>query len=222
VVIFRTEGAERLEPIESLVIDVPSEMLGAVMQLVGDRRAQLLKMHTSDARTHLSFTVPARGLIGLRGRMLTATQGEAIIHHRFQEFGAYRGDIPGRISGVMIAMATGRATAYAIEGLAGRGVLFVAPGDQVYGGQVVGEHCKPADITVNIVRQKRLNNIRSSNKEATVTLRAPRTLSLEAALEYIEEDELVELTPKAIRLRKRGLSELERKRQARTPALSSV
>ena len=220
-VIYRHEGGQRLEPIEALIVDVPNQMVGAVMQLVGDRRAEIVKMHASEARTHMSFSVPARGLIGLRGRLLTATQGEAIIHHRFQEFGPYRGDIPGRASGAMIAMATGRATAYAIDQLASRGVMFVAPGDQVYEGQMVGEHCKPADITVNVTRQKKLNNIRSSTKEATVTLKAPRVLSLEAALEYIEEDELVELTPKAIRLRKRWLSEVERRRRTRAPAGSA-
>ena len=217
-VIYHYEDGKRLEPIESLIVDVPSEMVGPVMQLVGDRRAEVVKIHASENRSHLSFTVPARGLIGLRGRLLTATQGEAIVHHRFQEFGAYRGHIPGRANGTMIAMATGRTTGYAIDQLASRGVMFVKPGDAVYGGQVVGEHCKPNDITVNIVRQKKLNNIRSSTKEATVTLKAPRQLSLEAALEYIEDDELVELTPAAIRLRKRWLSEVERKRHARKPA----
>jgi GTP-binding protein len=221
VIYHQGEGGERLEPIEALIVDVPNQMVGAVMQLVGDRRAEIIRMHASEVRTHMSFTVPARGLIGLRGRLLTATAGEAIIHHRFQEFGPYRGEIPGRVSGAMIAMATGRATAYAIDQLASRGVMFVAPGAQVYEGQVVGEHCKPADITVNITRAKKLNNIRSSTKEATVTLKAPRTLSLEAALEYIEEDELVELTPKAIRLRKRWLSEVDRKRRSRVPAATA-
>jgi len=182
---------------------------------VGDRRAEVLRMHTADNRTHLTFTIPARGLIGLRSRLLTATQGEAIIHHRFVEFGPYCGEIPGRVTGTLIAMATGRATAYAIDQLASRGTMFVAPGDQVYEGQIAGEHCKPTDITVNVVRAKKLNNIRSSTKEATVTLKAPRPLSLEAALEYIDDDELVELTPHSIRLRKRWLTEVDRKRNAR-------
>jgi GTP-binding protein len=221
-VIYHSEGGRRLEPIESLVIDVPTEMVGPVMQLVGDRRAEVLKVQASGERTHLSFTVPARGLIGLRGRLLTATQGQAIIHHRFQEFGEYRGDIPRRANGTMVAMATGRTTAYALEQLASRGAMFVSPGDQVYEGQIVGEHCKPGDITVNVVRQKKLTNVRSSTKEATVTLKTPRTLSLEAALEYIEDDELVELTPQAIRLRKRWLREVDRKRQSRQPAASEA
>jgi len=221
-VIYHQEGRTRLEPIESLIVDVPTEMVGPVMQLVGDRRAEVIKVHASDTRTHLSFTVPARGLIGLRGRLLTATQGEAIIHHRFQEFGPYRGDIPRRPNGTMVAMATGRATAYAIDQLATRGVMFVTPGEQVYEGQVVGEHCKPTDIVVNIARQKKLTNIRSSTKDATVTLKGARRLSLEAALEYIEDDELVELTPQSIRMRKRWLTEVDRKRLARKPARAAT
>jgi len=216
-VIFHEEGGKRLEPIELLVVDVPSPCVGAVMRLVGDRRAEVVRMHAGDARTALSFLVPTRGLIGLRSRLLTATQGEAIVHHRFQDYGAYRGPIPGRTTGAMIAKETGRATAYAIDQLAGRGVLFVEPGDQVYEGQVVGEHARPADITVNVARQKKLTNVRSSTKEATVTLKAPRRLDLEAALEWIESDELVELTPAAIRLRKRALTETDRKRHARKP-----
>jgi len=216
-VIFHEEGGKRLEPIELLVVDVPNPCVGAVMRLVGDRRAEVVRIHAGDARTALSFLVPARGLIGLRSRLLTATQGEAIVHHRFQDYGAYRGPIPGRTTGAMIAKETGRATAYAIDQLAERGIMFVEPGDQVYEGQVVGEHARPADITVNVARQKKLTNVRSSTKEATVTLKAPRRLDLEAALEWIESDELVELTPAAIRLRKRGLTETERKRHARKP-----
>jgi len=216
-VIFHEKDGKSLEPIELLVVDVPNAGLGAVMELVGGRRAEVVRMHTGPTRTHLSFEIPARGLIGLRSRLLTATQGEAIIHHRFQEYGEFRGPIPGRAAGVMIAMETGRATAYAIDQLANRGPLFVEPGEQAYEGQIVGEHCQPRDITVNITRQKRLTNVRASTKEATVTLKAPRRHALEAALEYIEADELVEITPKSIRLRKRGLTEVDRKRQARRP-----
>jgi GTP-binding protein len=217
-VIYHYDGGRRLEPIESLVVDVPTPMVGAVMQLVGDRRAEMARMHASGNRTHLCFTIPARGLIGLRSRLLTATQGEAIVHHRFQEFGEHRGDIPRRATGTMVAMATGRATAYAIDQLASRGTMFVRPGEQVYEGQIVGEHGKQADITVNITRQKKLTNIRSSTQEATVTLKAPRLLSLEAALEYIEDDELVEVAPQSVRLRKRWLRETDRRRQNRRPA----
>jgi GTP-binding protein len=214
-VIYRHKDGQQLEPIELLFIDVPNESLGATMELVGARRAEVLRMHTGEKRTHIEFKIPARGLIGLRSRLLTATQGEAIVHHRYIEYGEFRGPIPGRNTGAMVAMETGRATAYAIEQLSNRGPLFVGPAEEVYVGQIVGEHCKGNDITVNIARQKRLTNVHASTKEATVTLKAARRHALEPALEYIEADELVEITPKAIRLRKRWLTEVERRRHAR-------
>jgi GTP-binding protein len=204
-VIFHEEGGRRLEPIERLATDVPHPRVGAVIQLLGDRRAEMTKMEARGSRTHIEFTVPARGLIGLRNRLLNATQGQAIMHHRFL----------GRTTGVLIASETGQVTAYALNQLADRGIMFVAPGEPVYGGQIVGEHCKGNDITVNVVRQKKMTNIRASTKEATVTLKAPRRLALEAALEYIEDDELVELTPQSVRLRKRQLKESARKRLSR-------
>ena len=217
-VIFREEGGRRLEPIERLTTDVPHARVGAVVQLLGDRRAEMTKMEARGSRTHIEFTVPARGLIGLRNRLLNATQGQAIMHHRFLEYAPYRGDIPGRTTGVLIASETGPVTAYALNQLADRGIMFVAPGEPCYGGQIVGEHGKGNDITVNVVRQKRMTNIRASTKEATVTLKAPRRLTLEAALEYIEDDELVELTPHSVRLRKRRLKESDRKRLRRRAA----
>ena len=222
-VIYRQEEGQTLEPLELLVVDVPTTSLGSVMQLVGDRRAELRKMDTRAARTHLEFTIPARGLIGLRSRMLTATQGEAVMHHRFEAYGSHRGPIGGRANGVMVAMEAGPVTGYALDQLADRGAMFVGPGEEVYEGQIVGEHCKDNDIPVNVAKAKRLTNIRSSTKEATVMLKAPRRMSLEAALEYIENDELVELTPQSIRLRKKLLKEPDRRRQnrrlasARTP-----
>ena len=217
-VIFHTGEEGRTEPIERLVVDVPTESVGPVMQLLGDRRAELVRMDTAGTRTNLEFTVPARGLIGARPRLLTATQGEAIVHHRFEAYGPYRGEIPRRLNGVMIATETGSVTAFAADHLAGRGVLFVEPCDPVYEGQIVGEHCKDNDIPVNVVRLKKLTNMRMSTKEATVTLRARRKLALEAALEYIEGDERVELTPTAERIRKRHLKENDRKRNSRTLA----
>lgn len=164
---------------------------------------------------HLVFDVTSRALIGLRGRILTATQGEAVMHHRFDRYEPVSGERIRRPFGVLIATEAGQVTAYAVENLADRGILFVAPGDRVYTGQVVGEHNRDNDIPVNIVREKHLTNIRSSTKEATVTLKAPRRLTLEAALEYVEEDELVEITPESVRLRKRLLDEGERKRAER-------
>ena len=172
-------------------------------------------MDTFRARTQMEFAIPARGLIGLRNRMLTATRGEAVMHHRFHEYGEVRGEITGRASGVMIATDTGQVTSYALDQLADRGAMFVEPGEMVYEGQIVGEHCKDNDIPVNAVKQKRLTNMRQSVKDATVTLKPPRRMSLEAALEYIENDELVELTPSSVRLRKRSLTDADRRRDAR-------
>jgi len=216
-VICRFEGGRRLEPIESLVLDVPTGAVGAAMQLLGERRAEMVKMDTQGNRTVLEMTIPARGLIGLRSRMLTATAGEGIMHHRFQSYGEHRGSVGERGVGVMVATDTGQVTAYALDQLAGRGVMFVEPGEQVYEGQIIGEHAKDNDIGVNVARQKKLTNMRSSTKDTTVTLKAPRRLSLEPALEYIADDELVELTPAAIRLRKRLLKEADRKRNSRRP-----
>ncbi|MBT3200489.1 MAG: translational GTPase TypA [Phycisphaerales bacterium] len=221
VVFHRDENGKRTEPIERLVIDVPTDAVGPVMQLLGDRRAEMEHMESAGTRTQLEFTIPARSLLGLRNRMLTATGGEVIMHHRFESYGPDRGDIGGRINGVMIATDTGAVTGYALEQLAGRGIMFVQPGDDVYQGQIVGEHCKDSDLPINVIKRKNLNNIRSANKEATVTLKAPRLLTLEAALEYIEMDEMVEVTPNHIRVRKIHLKESDRKRAVRN-AIAAV
>jgi GTP-binding protein len=215
-VIIKEVDAQAREPFETLAVDVPNEQVGRVMELVGARRGELKKMEArGDKNTHLEFEIPARCLIGLRGRLLTATQGEAIMHHTFLEYRPVASEPIRRAQGVMVATETGAVTAYAVEGLADRGVLFVVPGDKVYAGQVVGEHNRDNDITVNITRLKHLTNIRSSTKEATVTLKAPRRVSLEEAVEYVEDDELVELTPKSIRLRKKILDEGQRKKAER-------
>ena len=221
-VIYRMEHGHRFEPIETLVIDTPTTSVGSVMQLLGDRRAEMVRMDTRGGHTHMTFSIPARGLIGLRNRMLTATQGEAIMHHRFLEYSPYRGDIPHRTNGAMIATDTGMVTAYAADQLSDRGVMFVSPGTDIYEGQVIGEHCKDGDIPVNIVRKKNLTNMRSANKDFTVVLKAPRQITLEGALEYIEDDELVELTPKSVRIRKRYLKEIDRRRMSRKEAAARV
>ncbi len=218
VICHRDEQGRRTEPIERLVCDVPTDKVGAVMSLLGDRRGEMVQMETRGQHTHLQFDIPARGLIGLRSRLLTATQGEAIMHHRFKDYGPWRGPIPHRQAGVLIASEPGQVTSYALDQLADRGMMFVTPGQPVYTGQIVGEHCKDNDLGVNVVRGKKLTNMRASTKEATVTLKAARELTLEAALEYIEPDEAVELTPQSIRLRKRLLTENERKRHARRQA----
>ncbi|MCW5776151.1 MAG: translational GTPase TypA [Phycisphaeraceae bacterium] len=215
VVITKEIDGVTYEPVETLVIDAPSSAVGAVMELVGGRRGELRKMEPRGEVMHLVFDVTSRALIGLRGRILTATQGEAVMHHRFDRYEPVNGDRIRRPCGVLIATEAGQVTAYAVENLADRGILFVAPGDRVYTGQIIGEHNRDNDIPVNIVREKHLTNVRSSTKEATVTLKAPRRLTLEAALEYVEEDELVEITPESIRLRKRLLDEGERKRAER-------
>jgi GTP-binding protein len=215
VIIKEIDGAPH-EPIEDLAVDVPNESIGKVMELVGGRKAEMKKMEPrGESTTHLAFEIPARSLIGLRGRMLTATQGEAIMHHTFLRYAPVSSEPLRRSNGVMIATESGQVTAFAVEGLHDRGVLFVVPGDRVYAGQVVGEHNRDNDLPVNITRLKHLTNIRSSTKEATVTLKAPRKMSLEEAIEYVEDDELVEIAPASIRLRKKILDEGMRKRAER-------
>ena len=221
VIYHRDAHGHRTEPIERLIIDVPTVSVGASMQLLGDRRAEMVHMDTRGNRSMLEFMVPSRGLIGLRSRLLTATMGEAIMHHRFEKYDRYRGAIPHRTNGAMIATDTGTVTGYALDQLAARGMMFVRPGDAVYEGQVIGEHCKDTDIPVNIVRAKKLTNMRAASKDATVVLKAPRQFTLEGALEYVEADELVELTPQSIRLRKRYLKEADRKRNVRKFAVAT-
>ncbi|MCB9844608.1 MAG: translational GTPase TypA [Phycisphaeraceae bacterium] len=215
-VILREIDGTLCEPVETLVVDCPNASVGAVMELVGQRKGELKKMEPrgSDS-SHLVFEITSRALIGLRGRMLTATQGEAIMHHRFERFEPVSGERLTRINGVMIATESGQVTAYAVELVADRGMLFVKPGDKVYAGQVVGEHNRDNDLPINIARLKQLTNIRSANKEQTVTLKPPREMSLEQALEYIEDDELVEITPLTFRIRKRILDEGARRRAER-------
>ena len=221
VIYHRDSHGHRTEPIERLIIDVPTVSVGASMQLLGDRRAEMVHMDTRGYRSMLEFMVPSRGLIGLRSRLLTATAGEAIMHHRFEKYDRYRGAIPHRVNGAMIATDTGTVTGYALDQLAARGMMFVRPGEAVYEGQVIGEHCKDTNIPVNIVRAKKLTNMRAASKDATVVLKAPRQFTLEGALEYVEADELVELTPQSIRLRKRYLKEADRKRNVRKFAVAT-
>ena len=166
--------------------------------------------------TRLEFTVPARGLIGVRSRLLNATQGQATMHHVFHGYGPFRGPIEERTSGVLVSMAQGQTTFYALDGLRDRGVFFVPEGAEVYEGMVVGEHCKDNDLVVNVVREKKATNIRSSNKETFVKMPPPRAFSVEDALEYVGEDEFVEITSKCVRLRKAHLKETDRKRSERS------
>jgi GTP-binding protein len=214
-VITKEIDGQLMEPIEYLVIEAPPTSVGAVMELVGNRRAECVKMDGHGEMTHMEFTIPARGLIGLGTRLMTATSGEAIVHHNFYDYQPVRGSIPSRVNGVMVSTETGRTTAYALDNLQERGILFVGAGEQVYEGQVVAEHCRDNDLPVNACREKKLTNVRAATADKSILLKPPRQLSLELALEYIEDDELVEVTPKAIRLRKMYLKENDRKRFAR-------
>ncbi len=204
-----------LEPYERLTVDVPEAAMGPVMEIVGLRRGTLEKMDQRAGITHLQFTIPARGLIGMKTRLLTATQGEASMHHTFDGYQPAKGEMAGRANGVMIANMAGTVTSYALDDLQQRGILFVSPQEQVYPGQIVGEHCRENDIVVNVVRAKQLTNFRTTSKDDAILLRPAWKPTLEQALEYIEEDELVEITPAAIRLRKVLLDENERKRADR-------
>lgn len=214
-VINKEVNGQTLEPIEYLVVDVPTNAVGPVMELVGNRRAECLKMDSRGDHTHLEFTIPARGLIGLRTRLLNSTGGQAIMHHNFYDYQPSRGTLPSRINGVMVSTEQGRTTAHALENLQERGVLFIGPGEQVYEGQIAGEHCRDNDLPVNVCREKKLTNVRSATAEKNIVLKPPRQLTLELALEYIEDDELLEITPSSIRLRKSLLKESDRKKHAR-------
>ena len=214
-VIYRELDGKKTEPIELCVIDVPSQHVGTVMELMGSRRGICRTMESGEHSTMLEFTIPARGLIGLRNRMLTATNGTAIIHHNFYEYEFFRGDIPGRQNGVLLASEPGRVTPYALNSLTSRGDFFVPPGEQVYAGQIVGEHCRDNDLEINICKPKKMTNIRAASADKTVVLKPPREMPLEVALEFIEDDELVEITPDALRLRKRYLSDIDRRRAIR-------
>ncbi|MEE2737044.1 MAG: translational GTPase TypA [Planctomycetota bacterium] len=214
-VIVREKDGRKQEPFEILNVEIPTERLGPVMEMVGECRGSLVEMQTRESHSLAVFSIPARGLIGLRTRLLNATQGTVILHHRFAEYQSVEGDIPGRGNGVMVSTSTGRAVAFALGGLQQRADMFVAPGDEVYEGMIVGENSRENDLCVNPTKEKKLTNMRASGSDDNVILKPPRRLSLEAALEYVEEDELVEVTPQQIRLRKILLKESDRRRQTR-------
>jgi len=222
VIMRKDESGGLLEPIEYLVVDVPEKSMGGVMELVGNRKGELVRMDNRAGQVHLEFTIPARGLIGLRTRMLTATQGQAIMHHNFYEYSAARGDVPGRANGVMISMTAGNVNAYALNNLQERGVMFVEPGQAVYEGQIVAENARDNDMPVNPTTAKKLTNMRTTSSDENIILKPARKMTLEQALEYIEEDELVEVTPQSIRLRKELLTENERKKAGRKKATEEV
>lgn len=214
-VILKTIDGEVHEPFETLVVEVPSDKLGSVMELAGQRRGELEEMHVRGEYTHARFNIPARGLIGIRTRLLNATQGTAVIHHRYAGYKPIQGDIPRRANGVFVSMVTGRANAYSLNTLQERCDLFVTHNDEVYEGMIVGENSRDNDLAVNPTKEKKLTNMRASGSDENILLKPPRQMSLESALEYIEDDELVEVTPTSIRLRKTLLTENDRKRQLR-------
>lgn len=203
----------RCEPIEHLTIDLPEEMVGRAIEISTRRKASLLHMETRGDRAHLDFDIPSRGLIGLRSNLLTATQGEAVVAHRFKGYEPYKGEIEKRNNGSLVAIETGTAVAYAMDKLQDRGKFFIPPGEDIYAGQVVGEHTRADDLNINICKTKKLSNVRAAGSDEKVMLPPPIVFSLEEALEYIQEDELVEVTPKSMRIRKIILDEIERKRR---------
>jgi len=209
-------NGERLEPYEELAIDVPEEFLGAVIEKLGPRRAEMIEMkNPGQGLVRLLYRIPARGLFGYRSEFLTDTRGNGILHHRFLDYGPWAGPLAGRTRGSLVSMEHGTIVAFALANLQERSTLFVQPGDTVYEGMIVGENSRPGDMDVNPTKEKKLTNMRSKASDDNIQLEPPRELTLEAALEYIEDDELIEVTPQTIRLRKRFLSTSDRKRQSR-------
>lgn len=214
-VLDKTINGQRCEPIEYLTIDVPEEFVGKAIEFSTRRKAALIHMETRGDRTHLDFEIPARGLMGLRSNLLTATQGEAVVAHRFKGYEPYKGEIEKRTNGSLVANETGLAVAYAMDKLQDRGRFFIDPGEEVYAGQVVGEHIRDFDLNINVCKTKKLTNVRAAGTDEKVMLPPAVKFSLEEALEYIQEDELVEVTPVSMRMRKILLDENARKRAAR-------
>jgi GTP-binding protein len=212
VIIKEIDGV-KCEPIEALTVDVPGEVAGKVIELVTQRKGDLLIMEPKGDLTHLEFDIPARGLIGLRNNVLTATAGEAIMAHRFRGYEPWKGPIQGRINGVLICMEKGMATAYSIDKLQDRGRFIIEPGDEIYMGQIIGEQNKPGDLVINVTKAKQLTNMRASGSDDNVKIAPKINFSLEECMEYIQEDEFLEVTPQSLRLRKIYLDETERKRR---------
>lgn len=210
------ENGEKLEPYEELAIDVPEEFMGVVMEELGPRKAQMIELkNPGQGMVRILYKIPARGLFGYRSEFLTDTRGTGIIHHRFLEYGPWAGQLEGRGRGVLVSMEGGTIIAFALANLQERATLFVSPGDDVYEGMIVGENSRPGDMDVNPTKEKKLTNMRSKSTDENVSLEPPRQLTLEGALEYIEDDELIEVTPKSIRLRKRKLLASDRKKISR-------
>ena len=211
-VIYKEINGERCEPVEELTINVPTDYSSKMIDMVTRRKGEMMSMEAQGERVNIEFNIPSRGIIGLRTNILTASAGEAIMAHRFKEYQPYKGDIERRVNGSMVAMESGTAFAYAIDKLQERGRFFINPQDEVYAGQVVGEHVHDNDLVINVTKSKKLTNMRASGSDDKVRIVPPVVFSLEEALEYIKEDEYVEVTPKSMRMRKIILDEIERKR----------
>lgn len=221
-VILKEVNGEVHEPIEEMTIDLPENLAGTAIDMVTRRKGVLLSMTPKNDRVILQLEIPSRGIIGLRSQMLTATQGEAIMTHRFKEFQSYKGEVPSRVNGSLISMETGEAIPYSINNLQDRGKFFINPGEEIYEGQVVGENSRAGDMMVNLTKTKKLSNVRASGSDEKVRIVPAIKFSLEEALEYIMEDEFVEVTPQSIRLRKILLKEHERKRAKNTSLSAQV
>ena len=211
----KDENGNKIEPIEQAVVECPEEYSGKVIEIFGTAGGTMVSLDASGLVTHLEFKIPTRGIMGLKNRILNVTHGDGVFYHTFLEYGPYAGDIGGRKNGAMISMSTDKAVAYALGTLQERGTLFVAPGDACYEGMIVGESARPGDMVVNVAKTKNLGNQRSSTSDISVQLTPPRTFTLEEALEYITDDELVEITPQNVRMRKRLLSAVDRKKAAK-------
>ncbi len=214
-VILKEINGEKHEPVETLTVQVPEEFSGKVIEIVTRRRGEIVTIETKSDRVVLEFTIPARGIIGLTNPILTATEGEAVVSHRFKAYEPWKGEIPGRNNGALIAMETGTAIAYSIDKLQDRGTFFIFPREDVYAGQVIGENTRQDDMLINVTKTKKLTNIRASGSDDKAVITPPVRFSLEEAMEYIRNDEYVEVTPKSIRIRKIILDENERKRKSR-------
>ena len=212
-VIYKEINGRKAEPVEELVVEVPAQWAGKVIELVGQRKATMVKMEDKGNLKNIIYHIPSRGLMGLRNKLLTATAGEAIMYHRFYQYEYFKGSLPGRQNGVMISMGNGPVNNYALDALQDRGKFFVKPGEDVYAGQVVGEYNKEGDIVVNLQKAKKLTNMRAASADRALKITPPIDMSMEECLEFIDDDELVEITPKAIRIRKIILNELDRRRE---------
>ena len=217
VVTRATESGQLQEPYEEAVVEVPSEMVGTVIEKLGSRKGEMIEMRPmgDSGTTRLRFSVPARGLFGYRSEFLTDTRGEGILHHNFHSWNDWAGQLTGRSRGVLVADRQGKAVGFALFGLQERGTLFIRPGEEAYAGMIVGENARPGDMDVNVSKEKKLTNMRTTASDENIKLEPRRLITLELGLEFIEDDELIEVTPEAIRVRKRILDANQRKKAAK-------